>query len=402
MYRSKLIALSFLVALWILPGISLAQNSEDTFNLLFIHHSVGSNWLSSSNGALRDALEDPVLNSYTFEVHDATYGDTIGDDTDVCDWLPKFQNQLNLVFYFDYSPDHYYTDPNEYNKIVMFKSCYPASDIDALGAPPGDPTSSTKTIWNYKAAYAACAKIFSKHPKILFIVVTAPPRNRLASQYTNTRGLYACMFNEWLAGEFVDEYRLKTGLNNVAVFDWFTNLLAEPKSDPVHPGALKEIYANGSDSHPNMAANVDATTLFIPFVNEAVQSWREFAGSKHSFTIANNDSVYMRLYCKAEYGGCPYVILGTVSGVFPGSVLAGSIHLPLNFDIWTQWTLAYGNSWYLPGFKGYLDIEGKAVAAVHSNKPLPTTLIGYCMHYAYVVHSPIRFASCVIPITFIP
>jgi hypothetical protein len=379
-----------------------SPEEEGVFRVLFIHHSVGSNWLRTDNGGLRNALEDPGLNDFEFEVHDATYGDDIGDDTDVCDWYPKFSTQMPPVLTFDYSPNHYYTEPGKYNHVVMFKSCYPASDIDGPGTPPGDPMSGHKTVWNYKAAYSACATIFQQFPNQLFVVVTAPPRNRNSSAYSKSRGLNAHEFNQWVRGEFLDEYYKVTGLKNIAVFDWFTDLLAEPETDPNFPGALKVMYSNGGDdSHPNKAANQAATQLFIPFINQAVREWRQFRGNKSSFRIAAPDSVYLYLKNDPSLAGKPYAVMGTVSGVYPGQNLGGGYHLPINMDAWTDWTLAYANCGFLPGFLGHLDILGESTAAMHSNKPLSPSLLGLVMHYVYVVHSPVQSVSNVVGIKFV-
>jgi len=230
-YIKLIVYSTFIFLTFSLAGQVRCQELEEgpeEFNFLFIHHSVGSNWLHSQQGQLRIALEDPAFNDYIFEVHDATYGDDIGDDTDVCDWYPKFQNQMDLVLKFDEHANIYYTDPEEYNQIVMIKSCYPASDINELGDPPGDPTSSSKTIWNYRAAYRACGNVFAQYPNVLFVIVTAPPRNRNSSSYSVTRGTNACLFNEWMVDHFVDEYRSNTGMDNVVVFDLFGDVLAEP------------------------------------------------------------------------------------------------------------------------------------------------------------------------------
>ena len=42
---------------------------------------------------------------------------------------------------------------NGYNKIIMFKSCYPISNVTSDGSTPGDPFSSSQTLTNYKAVY---------------------------------------------------------------------------------------------------------------------------------------------------------------------------------------------------------------------------------------------------------
>ncbi len=115
-------------------------------NFLFIHHSVGYNWL----------YEGELLNYLThtgFNVHDTDYGDIvpgtsdpnhnpIGDFTDVSDWYFWFHNHLNGILNWE-------CISNSENKIVMFKSCYPNSAIYEIGSPPGNPTNENATTWNY-------------------------------------------------------------------------------------------------------------------------------------------------------------------------------------------------------------------------------------------------------------
>ncbi|MFH2002260.1 MAG: hypothetical protein ABIK28_21490 [Planctomycetota bacterium] len=377
------------------------EDMMEEFNFLFIHHSVGGNWLHSQQGQLRLALENPAYNDYIFEVHDATYGDTIGEDTDVCHWLPKFQNQMDLVLTFDYHTDNYYTDPSEFNQIVMFKSCYPASDIDEEGVPPGDPTSSDKTIWNYRAAYRACGSIFASYPQILFVIVTAPPRNRYSSAYDVTRGTNACIFNQWMKDCFVDDYRLATGLNNVVVFDLFGDVLAEPITDPTAPGALKEMFSSGgTDSHPNVMGSKAATITFIPFINRVVKEWHYLFANKNRFKVSQPDEVKLFLFSEPDYAGDVYLMLGSLSGAYPGATIGDGYHLPLNVDEFSNWTVLYSNSSFFPNFTSTLNLSGRGLAGVKTTSPLPAGFIGLTMHFAYVILFPIQFVSNAVPISF--
>jgi hypothetical protein len=389
------------VAMVIFPGTLLAQDRADDFNILFIHHSVGAQWLDSSKGDLRDSLENPALNDYVFSVHDATYGDAIGDDTDVCQWVSKFENQMTEVLRFDRSVDVYYADPAEFNQIVMFKSCYPASDIESAGSPPGDPYSAEKTIWNYKAAFSSCAGIFEAYPHILWVPVTAPPRNRLETVYTPQTGLNACEFNDWLANDYVADYRARTGLNNIAVFDFF-GVLANPSSDPNYPGALKTAYVkSGSDSHPNADGCRAGTAAFLPFINAAVAEWQEFQADRNSLTAATADQVYLYLAAGPQFAGRSYRIVGTRSGVFPGLEVCGR-HLPLNRDTFTDRTLWNANGPSFPFFRSYLDANGESGAALRTFGPIATGLVGTQFHFAYVLSQPVDFASCAVPVTIVP
>ncbi|MBU2103045.1 MAG: SGNH/GDSL hydrolase family protein [Candidatus Omnitrophota bacterium] len=226
--------------------------------LLFIHHSCGENWLADG---LRDALQGKGI-----EVHDATYGDAIGEDTDVCHWYPKFKGQLEQIFTFDAHPDTYYQDASQ-NDIIMFKSCFPNSDItDEGNIETATAEDCEKTMASYKASYNALVDIFAAHPDKLFIIVTAPPL--LARETSPAAAGRARQFNAWLTTEYLSNYREKSRLHNVVVFDFFS-VLADDK------GFLrKDLASNPGDSHPSAGANKKATELFLPFLDSAIAQWK--------------------------------------------------------------------------------------------------------------------------------
>ncbi len=259
--------MKLLPALLVTLTLSAPAVPAGDFDFLFIHHSVGNNWLKDG---LRSALQNPKQNQHVFRVHDATYGDSIGQQTDVCNWYPKFRDRMNLIRIFDYHPNHYYTKPGRYNRIIMFKSCFPNSGIRSTGTSPGNPTNCAHTIWNHKAAYLACAEIFRKYPNTLFVAVTAPPLN--PSSTNKADAARAREFHTWLATTWVRDYRTKTGLKNVACFDLF-DILANPPSHPTEPNMLRKEYRRGGDSHPTTAGNIALTKAFIPFINAAVNTW---------------------------------------------------------------------------------------------------------------------------------
>ena len=229
-----------------------ALNKHLSKKLLFLHHSVGSIWLNEGN--LKAAL---MANG--FAVHDATYGDEIGQETDVCHWVPKFQKDMDKILKFDQHPNGYYSDGTE-NDIIMFKSCYPNSNIVDEGEGPGDPLDKTRTIANYKAVFDNLKETFKKYPDKKFIYVTAPPL--VPAETTPDKTVRARKFNEWLKLEFVPQYREETGLNNFYVFDFFDVLSDEQNY------LKKEFRFVETDSHPNGAAGIAATAAFIEFLNE--------------------------------------------------------------------------------------------------------------------------------------
>jgi hypothetical protein len=256
--------------------------------LLFIHHSCGGQLLASpgtdngtnciyrsnpNGGGLQSRLE---MNSY--EVHQASYGSRIGQNTDSFDWLPKFRHQMEQILSCD-SQDSSYTDGRR-NQIVVFKSCFPNNDFVSAGTAPGNSAGPELTVWNAKAVYAALLDEFRKYPDTLFVCFTAPP---LASRTTPQplwkqlakkilgRGnrviqsaALAREFNNWLSGK--DGWLKDYALTNVVVFDYYDILTGNGASN-----TSRYPTGDGYDSHPNREGNEKAAEAFVPMLNRAVR-----------------------------------------------------------------------------------------------------------------------------------
>lgn len=272
-----------------LSGFSPAPPASP-LRLLFLHHSVGgqlfapegphretsnSIYVSSPNGGdLRRKLE-----AEGYEVHEASYGSVVADRTDLFDWPGKFRDQMERILRTDHQ-DATYTDGRT-NRIVMFKSCYPNSELVGPGTAPGNPAGPALTVENAKAALRSLLPLFAAHPDVLFVYVTAPPvapdfvperavayvakkllgrpvrRDQLARSGVYARELDAWVVgtNGWLAG-----YRGR----NVVVFDYYGEL-ADPRS------GLSRYPSAPFDSHPSAEGNRRAAALFVPFLNRAVR-----------------------------------------------------------------------------------------------------------------------------------
>jgi len=170
--------------------------------LVFIHHSCGENWLSDADGGLARAL---ARNHYF--VSDTNYGwgpDGIGDRTDVTDWPewftgPQSGRYLGALYnegerHSDYARTA--SDPGGENRVVMFKSCFPNSNLEGR---PTDPPARGEglTVANAKAIYRELLRYFATRPDKLFIAVTAPPL-RDPSNAANARAFADFMGNHYV------------------------------------------------------------------------------------------------------------------------------------------------------------------------------------------------------------
>jgi hypothetical protein len=270
------------------------QRPREGRRLLFIHHSCGGQLLAPpgpdrqsggrclydshpNGGSLRRRLQDAG-----YQVHEASYGSVVGEDTDLFHWPDKLAGQMDRVLRTD-RQDVTYPDDRR-NHIVVFKSCFPNNEFEAEGQPPGDPRGPELTVWNAKAALQALLPILARHPEVLFVYVTAPPvaprppRERLfrkvlrlargepgppaPAQIARSAEL-ARVFNNWAAS--TDGWLAQYPGRNLVVFDLYDRLTGEGASNLlVYP------TRGGTDSHASQEGNERVAAAFVPFLNRAL------------------------------------------------------------------------------------------------------------------------------------
>lgn len=287
--------------------------------LIFIHHSTGGNWLADPNadqphGGLGIALKN---NNYFVSATNYGWGPTwpdhgqpIGSFTDIIHWPVWFTSQYsNTILAALYTEDNQNicnplspsddcfgdwsrlpTNPGGENEIIMFKSCFPNSDL--YGNPDDPPLSEPDdsfTVANAKAVYIKILTYFATRQDKLFIVITAPPL--MQSETAPKRAANARAFNNWLVNNWLDSYPH----NNVAVFDYYNVLTSNGGNANANDvgaetgnhhrwwnGAVQHIqtvanndaaYPSG-DSHPTTAGHQKATAEFVPLLNIYYNRWR--------------------------------------------------------------------------------------------------------------------------------
>lgn len=284
--------------------------------LVFIHHSTGENWLSDDNdhaGHLGLAL---MADNYF--VSDTNYGwgppdqdvdsGTIGDHTDIGNWWQWFSGPNSATYLAALYPESGQNcaysrigqDPGGENEIVMFKSCFPNSN---LGGNPSDPIppidqnpmvgqsagDSSYTISNAKGIYIDILNYFETRQDKLFILITAPPLREVDTSpeaAANARAL-----NDWLVNEYLASYPY----HNVFVFDFYNVLTSNGGSTDVndlgastgnhhrwyasqiqHQEALANDYSSypsTDDSHPSSAGGQKASGEYPQLLNIAYHCW---------------------------------------------------------------------------------------------------------------------------------
>lgn len=288
-----------------LAGRALRNGGDGEPGLVFIHHSSGQHWLTSG---LEAAL---AKKDYVGTCTGITYGTTVqpdegrpgslgadgrppGDFTDMDHWLLWFNDYLAGV--------KQHGNNQNGNRIVLFKSCYPMSNVTAGDDGPGDPFDVTRTLANHKAVfrhpggagktytrqnseYKPLNQIFAENPGTLFVAISSPPRHFGPQDATeDAQAQRARHFADWLENDWLKAYNAAhPGLNNVAVFNWF-DFLSNPPGHPEHPNRLKEIYGGGTgDSHPNRKADKESTKAFATAPgNPLDRAWEAFNSAQKS------------------------------------------------------------------------------------------------------------------------
>ncbi len=291
---SRLFIVAVICLLFQCIAVRVAQATDSpnppssVVKLIFIHHSTGENWLDDNNGGLGLALSE---NNYF--VSDTNYGwgpsyadrGTIGDNTDIPDWLEWFRSENTASYmsalYNESSTHSSYTrgnleNPGGENEIIMFKSCYPNSDLwgtpDDLPSPPDYPL----TVGHAKYVYNQLLLYFEAHPDKLFVVITAPPL--IDDAHANN----ARAFNQWLMNDWLiqNNYVLK----NVVIFDFYNVLTGPDNHHRFYNNEIQHIFtqgwnteyypSDGGDNHPSQTGNLKATDEFVTLLNVFYHRWK--------------------------------------------------------------------------------------------------------------------------------
>ncbi len=293
---------------------------SQTVKLIFIHHSTGGNWLADpAANELGGDLGRALMNNNYF-VSATNYGwgpDSIGDLTDIGHWwywfrgpdsariLPALYAEDDQNFGEFGSWPRLSTEPPGENQIIMFKSCFPNSQ---LGGGPNDPPttgdnplrgldawSEYHTVANAKGIYNDILTYFATRQDKLFVVITAPPL--VQNETDAAHAANARAFNNWLVNDWLDSYPHK----NVAVFDFYNVLTSNAgnsntndlgwetgnhhrwrNSAVQHIQTVNNNFAaygfDPGDSHPTAAGNRKATGEFVQLLNVFYHRWKGDTG----------------------------------------------------------------------------------------------------------------------------
>ena len=294
-----------LLSAWI-PAKGHGNTSAPTtpVKLIFIHHSTGGNWLADPNedgphGGLGRALME---NNYFVSATNYGWGpDSIGDRTDIINWPewftgPNSTTIMNAVYgetgknidvYGDWP--RLANDPGGENSIILFKSCFPNSDLYGdPDDPPAEEINTQYTVANAKAIYNNLLTYFQSRQDKLFVVITAPPKLEVDFGEDDPwgtveeRAANGRAFHNWLVSQWLSSYHH----NNVAVFDYYNVLTGVDNHHRWYNNTVQHVnnshsnfpapgYTDGPyNSHPSTTAHTKATGEFVPLLNYFYNTWQ--------------------------------------------------------------------------------------------------------------------------------
>lgn len=120
---------------------------------------------------------------------------------------------------------------------------------------------------------------------------------------------------------------------------------------------------------------------------------------QYEISTGTGGSAELVLGAGVAHAGELYVVAGTLSGTEPGFDVVG-LHVPLNWDQFTNWTIQMAGGGYFQSFVGTLDGQGDARATFDTQGPLDLSWIGLEASFAYATVPPSGFVSNPVTVTF--
>jgi len=159
-----------------------------------------------------------------------------------------------------------------------------------------------------------------------------------------------------------------------------------------------DIYWTRTDEVPD-SGTVDMGYHYGPFIYPALQidtfSMQESTGGTANYL----------LLAGADNASRNYLLLGSLTGTTPGTILPDGTSLPINLGAFTNFILLFLNGSVFQNFLGTLDTSGSSTATFDTQGSMPPGMAGTTMSFAYCL--PYRdpdgwFASNPVSIEIVP
>lgn len=139
----------------------------------------------------------------------------------------------------------------------------------------------------------------------------------------------------------------------------------------------------------------------IPYLEVVTPSSLEADSSEFSASIGG--SVNFTFEAGMDHAFRNYFLLGCASGSSPGTPLPGGlVILPINWDPMTDTVIELINTPYCWNFFNLLDVNGTSIAQMNTMGPVPASLVGTTLCFAFCLGEPFDYVSNPVQIAIIP
>jgi hypothetical protein len=239
---------------------AVAQYNHGKFtNIIFLHHSTGENLIMQ--GGVRERFAQAGYDFWDHSYNDQGLRDPTGKYTGYSYIVPRDNTDPDGMARI-FSQRAYDLPINTLSgllqhEVIIIKSCFaPANNIK-----------SDEQLETYKSWYLGIRNTMDRYPGKVFVIITSPPLN--PAETNPEEATRARAFADWLKSE-----EFLSGHPNIYTFDLFEKL-AEDNPAATDFNMLREIYRNGSDSHPNQLANETIGPVLVDFVTGAIGQYQE-------------------------------------------------------------------------------------------------------------------------------
>lgn len=149
---------------------------------------------------------------------------------------------------------------------------------------------------------------------------------------------------------------------------------------------------------PDLTYNGGTDDVFVSRISRI-----SLTADVHTLSSRTGGIVTFTLDAGADNANRGYILLGSMSGTDPGTLLpGGAANLPINWDFFSNVVATAINTSMFSNFLGQLDASGAATASFDTQGSLPPAFVGTVMHFAFALNSPWDFASDPAAVEIVP
>lgn len=139
-----------------------------------------------------------------------------------------------------------------------------------------------------------------------------------------------------------------------------------------------------SIAHIPLVLCLSVAGTFTTATATAQRGMAELVADRIEMSLSAGGWQQFNLHAGPVEGNRWYLMLGSISGTAPGIQVQG-VTIPLNYDVYTHFTLTQPNAGFIQNQLGRLDPGGNATAAFFVPAGLSKDLVGLEINHAYVV-----------------